>query len=472
MSRVIWFLILAVLVIPAVGWFAGDPGRMVLEFRGWQIETSVGLMAGAMIAVVISAILIYSVVSTILSAPQRLKKWRLEKRREKGLRYLSRGMVAVAAGDALSAHRAAQRAERLLDAVPLTLLLSAQAAQLEGDEKAAEKYFNAMLDRPDMEFLGLRGLLIQAGRCGDNARALAYAERAAEIKPDAPWVQTALFELAVKAGLWGEAEDALKQAVRRGGIDRVTGAQHRGAILLQQSHEAEDRKFIVEARELAKRARRAAPSFVPAVLRLATLDIDRGNKRSAKRILERAFKTQPHPDIASTYGKLAEGDGDDLLRARLRLMERLLKLNPDHPESHFGVANAAHNAGLWDEARAHAAAAEKHFLNSGTPPARLYRLLASIEEDEKGDRDAAGRWLMRAGDAALDHRWICSSCGAGFVAWTAPCPQCQSFDCLHWDTPESVSVISDISGTDGAHIGVDDNSIKLTKPSFKGGDED
>ncbi|MBT7897296.1 MAG: hypothetical protein HN565_00770, partial [Rhodospirillales bacterium] len=96
MSRVIWFLILAVLVIPAVGWFAGDPGRMVLEFRGWQIETSVGLMAGAMIAVVISAILIYSVVSTILSAPQRLKKWRLEKRREKGLRYLSRGMVAVA----------------------------------------------------------------------------------------------------------------------------------------------------------------------------------------------------------------------------------------------------------------------------------------------------------------------------------------------------------------------------------------
>jgi HemY protein len=160
------------------------------------------------------------------------------------------------------------------------------------------------------------------------------------------------------------------------------------------------------------------------------------------------------------------------LRARMRLMERLLKLNPDHPESHFGVSDAAHNAGLWDEARAHAAVAEKKFSNSGAPPARLYRLLASIEEDEKGDRDAAGRWLMRAGDAALDHRWICSSCGAGFVAWTALCPQCQSFDCLHWDTPELISVISDHSGTDGAQNGVDDNSIKLSKPSFKTGDED
>ena len=34
------------------------------------------------------------------------------------------------------------------------MLLSAQAAQLRGDEGAAARYFNNMLDRPETAFLG------------------------------------------------------------------------------------------------------------------------------------------------------------------------------------------------------------------------------------------------------------------------------------------------------------------------------
>ena len=45
--------------------------------------------------------------------------------------------------------------------------LAAQAAQLNGDELAARKYFTAMLDRPETRFLGLRGLLTQALKTGD-----------------------------------------------------------------------------------------------------------------------------------------------------------------------------------------------------------------------------------------------------------------------------------------------------------------
>ncbi len=60
----------------------------------------------------------------------------------------------------------------LLAEPPLTLLLSAQAAQLNGDEQAARRYFTAMLDRAETEFLGLRGLVMQALRGGDEAAAL------------------------------------------------------------------------------------------------------------------------------------------------------------------------------------------------------------------------------------------------------------------------------------------------------------
>src|ERR687888_327363 len=69
-------------------------------------------------------------------------------------------------GDAVEAQRQAKQAGDLLNDPPLTLLLEAQAAQLGGDEKAATRYFRAMLDHPEASFLGLRGLLMQSLKTG------------------------------------------------------------------------------------------------------------------------------------------------------------------------------------------------------------------------------------------------------------------------------------------------------------------
>ena len=44
------------------------------------------------------------------------------------------------------------------------MLLSAQAAQLTGDDAAARRYFSGMLEQPETAFLALRGLLLQAQR--------------------------------------------------------------------------------------------------------------------------------------------------------------------------------------------------------------------------------------------------------------------------------------------------------------------
>src|SRR5262249_57792128 len=101
--------------------------------------------------------------------PRRCARGGADNRRRKAYRALTQGMVAVAAGDAGEARRQAKLAGTLLNDPPLTLLLAAQAAQLDGDERAAEKYFRAMLDRPETAFLGLRGLLMQSLKAGNNA---------------------------------------------------------------------------------------------------------------------------------------------------------------------------------------------------------------------------------------------------------------------------------------------------------------
>ena len=58
-------------------------------------------------------------------------------------------MIAAAAGDARYAMRATRDAEKLIGEDPLTLLLRAQTAQLEGDRQVAETTFSRMVERPE-----------------------------------------------------------------------------------------------------------------------------------------------------------------------------------------------------------------------------------------------------------------------------------------------------------------------------------
>lgn len=455
--RLPFFLILIGVTVAAVGWFATDPGTLVFTFRGWRVETSVGIAVLAVAVLTAVLIGIYAVLAGLLRAPKRLRTWRDGRRLRRGLKALAAGMVAVAAGDARGARRAAGKAESAGAETPLTLLLSAQAAQLEGDDRAAEKYFTAMLARPETEFLALRGLIVQAARRGDDARALEYAKRAAKLRPDAGWAQAAEFELAVKQEKWSEAESALKRAIRRGGITTDNGQRHRATLLLMQSRGAERSGFAVEALSLARRARRAAPDFVPAALAEARLQREQGSTRRARRALERAYARNPHPELARALLAFAKGEGEALAHDRLRIAQRLLDLSADAPESYFGAAEAALDAQIWGRARRHlddaeaALAARAGASPDGTGnaeasggaglPARLYRLRARLEEGETGDARAAGHWLHRAATAAPDPRWVCRACGTTQPAWTGLCPSCKGFDTYEWRAPAPVAVI-------------------------------
>ena len=106
MRRVLVLLVLAALTVLAVGWFASDPGTLAFTFRGWRVETSVGVAALAIALVVVAAIAVASLLGSLLRTPARLRAWRATRRLRKGLSALAAGMVAVAAGDAGAARRA------------------------------------------------------------------------------------------------------------------------------------------------------------------------------------------------------------------------------------------------------------------------------------------------------------------------------------------------------------------------------
>ncbi|ANC90596.1 heme biosynthesis protein HemY [Azospirillum humicireducens] len=427
MIRALWFLLKVAVVIAAAIWLADRPGTVSVHWLGYAVEAPFWVALLVTLAALGIAALGYRLIRGLIRTPQRIRRHSRARRRERGYRALTQGMVAIAAGDAPTARKMARKADGLLNEPPLTMLLSAQAAQLQGDERAAKQYFEAMLERPETAFLGMRGLLTQAIKSGDRVEALTLARKARGIQPNTPWLLGTLYDLEAQAGDWAAAEGTLQQAIQAGAIPTEEGRRHRAVLLLERSFEAERRGRADSALSHAQAAHDMMPGFVPAAVRLARLQIAADRPKPAAKVVERAWRQSPHPELAEIYRGLVSSY-DPL--ARVRLFQKLVRQAPDSADSHLAVAQAAIEAQLWGEARQHLNRA----MEIG-PTRRAFRLMAELDRGERHDEDAAKDWLAKAANAPEDPVWTCNSCGAVSHNWGGLCGHCGAFDSLTWKAP-------------------------------------
>ena len=438
MIRIIAFLVAIVVVAAVATWISEPPGRVEIAWGDYVVESSPGVLAAAIAVAAAIVLAITAVVRFVWIGPRRIALARRRRRERLGYRALTQGLVAAAAGDPKRARRFARRADLLLEEPPLTLLLSAQAAQLEGDDHAARGYFEAMLDQPATAFLGLRGLLVQAERTGDTAAALEHAERAFALRPETPWVLTALLELQTRAGRWSDALVTVKQAMRHGAVSEDAGRRRQAGLLFERARALREQGEVREALRVADEARAADASFLPAALLGAGLAKESGRGNAAVRTVTEAWRHCPHPALGRLFVSLhAESSAAD----RLKRVEKLVAGNSDHAESHMLLAHQALEAKQWGRARQQLerAVAER-------PTAGVYRLLARLEEAEKGDGEAVRQRLRQASEALPDPAWLCTRCASASPAWSIVCDRCGAFDSIEWRSPsraEASALVAD-----------------------------
>ncbi len=433
MVRVLSFS-LKVAVLVAIAWYLAEkqPGQVSLEWLGYRVDTSVGILLLAAGLVAALAAILYRSWGGIKRTPGTIGRKLKANRQTRGYRALTPGMVAVAAGEAVEAQRWAHKADALLDAAPLTMLLSAQAAQLGGDDQAAKRYFTAMLERDETRFLGLRGLITQALRDGDEPAALEYVRSAHTLRPNTPWVLETLFDLSEQAGDLEGAERAAREAAHGKVLPAPEAKRKHAVVLLERARKAQQSGDPAETLKLVKQAHKAAPDLVPASVLYAGLLVGSGRQGAAARMLEKAWDAAPHPALVAAYGAARPG------KAGIEWLNQVGKLvasAPKHPESLLALAEAALDARLWGEARRHLGEAAEAGVTD-----RVCRLMARLEESEHGDLDTAREWLMRAGGALPDPAWVCDGCGALAREWQPRCGACDAYDGLAWHTPPRVPV--------------------------------
>lgn len=427
MTRAFLLAFLILLVAVSAAWLQQHPGTVTVEWLGWRADTSVAMLAFAIAAVTILGALGYRFWRFLRGLPATLADALRLRRRRKGYEALSAGMIAAAAGDSDAAQKQARRAGALLEDIAATRLLRAEAARMGGDTATARRTYEEMSENPDTALIGLRGLLDQAEAAGDRGEALRLAEKAYRQYPKARGIAERLFRLQLDFGQWAAADRTLAEALRNKVFAASDARRWRAAVLVERSRLAERDGEIEAALSFARDAHQLGPDLVPAAAQQARLLGRQGKTRRAQRLLEKVWPRHPHPEIAAAYGALFENE--DPLQ-RVKRYQRLLSFRPDHAEGHVALAEAALEASLWGEARAHLGQAADRAL---TP--RVCRLLADLEEAEHHNIDESRHWLGRAATAEPDPAWVCDSCGSVADAWAARCSNCGGFDTMAWRQP-------------------------------------
>ncbi|ALL14916.1 heme biosynthesis protein HemY [Caulobacter henricii] len=400
MIRAAFVLFLVAAVAVATVALMGEPGRAHLDWMGWRVEMTAAAAALLTLFSALLATVLWRGLIWVIEAPRRAALARAENKRKQGVEALSRGFLAVAAGDGSEARRLAQKAADLAEDTPaLVRVLAAQAAETAGDHVAAKSAYSAMLGFPEMRLAGLRGLMQTALAEGDRLAAVRHAETAFGLARTARWAWRALLESRLEAGDWVAALDLAQSALDRKIVPPVVAERARAALLaasaasLEGSEEPRKRS---QALDFATQAVKLKPDFAPGVIMASRLLSAEGKTAKAGQLIEAAWKSAPHPALWLAYRDLKTNETP---KARAARLAALAALKPEARESRILRVESGLVGG--DPVAARAAA---RLLDDEAPTARFAGLMARVAF-ANGEADEARAWIARGTAAPQEPDW-------------------------------------------------------------------
>lgn len=450
----LWSLIKIVIFVAAVAALTLGAAYLMESSGGVQItvagtEYTLGPLQSVIAAIVlVVAVWVFLKLLSLLIAVLRflngdetaLSRHFDRNRERKGFEALSEGMLALASGEGRVAMAKAAKAERYLHKPELTDLITAQAAEMNGDRAKAEQVYKRLVTRESTRFVGVRGIMKQKLAAGDTDTALKLAERAFAIKPKHEEVQDILLKLQAQKHDWTGARKTLNAKLKHGALPRDVHKRRDAVLALSEAKDVIDADKSIEAREAAIAANKASPDLIPAAAMAARGYIADGRLKNAVRILKKAWDAQPHPDLAAAF---AEIDPNETPQQRLKRFRELTVIKPGHRETRLLMAEL--NLAAEDFPGARRAMGD---LVETEPDARVLAIMAAIERGEGAPDSVVRGWLAKALVAPRGPQWVCDNCNHIHADWTPVCGNCEGFDTLSWRNPPQ----SDMSATVGAEM--------------------
>ncbi len=434
-------ILLFVAVVIGLAMGAGmvmDSGQTV-GLRIFDMEFVLGPMQ-AIIAFVVFLVALWVVLKLISFAfavlrfmngdETAIRRFFMRNREKRGLDALLNAMIAQAEGDGKTAIAKAEKAHKLLNRPVMTSLLIAQAAETKGNTDLAIENYKALLDDNRSRFVGVQGLIRAKLSAGDKEKAQALAVKALEMQPAHEVTQNTLLGLQTEAEDWAGARKTLLIKKSSGHLPRDVWRRRDAILALQEADTLAVKGDLVRAREAAIEANRLSPDLIPAAVAAAQALVAQGKGSYAAKAIRKAWKVQPHPELAAAFAAIEK---DETPTQRLARFGKLLNMRPADAETRLLKAELLIAAEDFPGARR-----ALGDLYETEPTVRALTIMAAIERGEGSDDAVVRGWLARALTAKRGPQWVCEKCQHVHATWQAICDNCGAFDTLAWrDAPDS-----------------------------------
>lgn len=423
MIRTLWFLIKLLAAVGAAIWVADRGGHVTIEWENVVLETSTVVLVGAIALLVLITYSLTHVVHTIRTTPRLY-------RMHEALRYQRRGhKLLVEALDALSIEKP-RRAEKLLK----------RAEKMIGPSHVVEMVKAKTAASPDVAQVVVADLsspyawrdAIEKNMEGGNAQeARRLAEQFSEKYPDLALPKKLLLHVYLREAEWEKALQMLDYLRSANAMPRKDIRSQRAVVYAERARLALKQHDYAQGFADAMQADRLRPGWAPAMLQATAALVGQDKPREAANLLGRCWGQTPHEQLADLFLILKH------FKTPLKMAqeaEKLARKSPESVASHWLLLQAGLNARLYGEARHHGEILVAHY-----PARKIYNAMARLEDAEKNDKAAAGRWLLKAESSRPDSAWICNDCKKPHSQWQALCSGCKAFDSLAWGHPLSIA---------------------------------
>ena len=119
MLRLIGFLVGVTVVAAGLAWLADRPGELIVQWQGYQFETSVFRAIVILCALVFTVVVAWSLLRQIWHSPAAVGGMLAKRKQRLGIEALSSGMIALGAGDRAAARVLVTRLLDLVETMPV-----------------------------------------------------------------------------------------------------------------------------------------------------------------------------------------------------------------------------------------------------------------------------------------------------------------------------------------------------------------
>jgi len=431
MLKSIFYIIQLALLIFIAVWLADNPGTVKINWMNYNIEIHTGIFTAIFLSIIIISMILYRIWRNIISIPKTYKSYKKHKNLIDGYEAISMGIAAIAAGDSKRALSYSNKAKEIIpdSGKGLILLLEAQSKRMNNqDDVEVTKIYEELANSKDMALLGVRGLVNNAMEHGDYSKALELAEKSYKANKKQVWLLKQIYTLQIHLGLWNEALKSLNKSLKVKATDKSPAYSDKASLLILLADKDIQEKYIDDAISNLKKSLKINAGFSPAAQRLSKIYIERGRRKAAINVIEKAWKIQPHPDLVPLWNILFISKKTDNSIDRLKWFEKLCNNNPNSAESQITLATIAISENLWGAAKSALKLAE-----TIRPSSRLYRLWAELEEKSFKDTNKINKFLEKASLAEPDKIWVCKETGNTYNNWEAIAQPHKSFNTIIWD---------------------------------------